>query len=77
MSEITVKDLREVTNGTTQGASDSSAVLENDPQSMWMNTKKELLLSIDIIDKATRWSETEPKWWLEMMDIRKAVSNVI
>jgi hypothetical protein len=36
-------------------------------------SREEKLNGIKRIDDMTPWSETEPKWWLEMMALQKAV----
>lgn len=36
----------------------------------WETLRAEMLRRIDAIDKATPWRETEPRWWLQMMDVR-------
>lgn len=34
-----------------------------------------ILSQIESIDKETPWSEVEPKWWLEMMEVQSFVIN--
>jgi hypothetical protein len=45
------------------------------PDEEWEDLKKEILEKIDKIDKNTPWQDYEPKWWLEMMDIRKKIQK--
>lgn len=37
----------------------------------WEDAKCAFLAKIRQIDNKTMWSETEPKWWLEMMEIER------
>ncbi len=46
----------------------------NTPAEQWKDLKTQTLVAIDAIDKATPWQETEPKWWLEMMEVRRKIS---
>lgn len=38
------------------------------PQERWERVRRNLLAQIIKINDATRWSEREPQWWLEMME---------
>ncbi len=38
--------------------------------SEWEKLKQEFILKIKELDDKTPWSETEPKWWLDMMEVR-------
>lgn len=40
------------------------------PADQWVALKADILRQIEAIDKATPWSEVEPRWWLEMVGIR-------
>lgn len=41
-------------------------------------TDAQLLLEvIDSIDAKTRWEETEPGWWLDMMDFRTELYDML
>lgn len=35
----------------------------------WEKLKEEFLLKIKELDNKTPWSETEPQWWLDMMEV--------
>jgi hypothetical protein len=42
------------------------------PQERWNEIKADPTIGqIDDIDKDVQWSETEPAWWLEMMEVRR------
>lgn len=48
------------------------------PSDQWADRKDRLLSEIEkalaelsAIDKATPWSEAEPKWWLEMSNVQR------
>lgn len=45
------------------------------PQVQFNALCAEMLARIDAIDKATPWQETEPRWWLAMMNVQRAVIN--
>ena len=34
-----------------------------------------LIKDIDEIDKETPWSEIEPDWWLDMMELRRFIKD--
>ena len=36
---------------------------------------KKILTEIDEIDREVSWSESEPKWWLGMISLRRYVSE--
>lgn len=41
------------------------------PRQRFVAEMKAIISKIDIIDKETPWQNSEPEWWLEMMEIRK------
>ncbi len=41
----------------------------------WETTKALILEAINAIDKDTPFSDIEPKWWREMMAVRKAATK--
>lgn len=47
----------------------------NDQMIIWNDLKQEILDKIDIIDRETLWREFEPRWWLEMMEVRRIVGK--
>lgn len=42
-------------------------------KALWESIKnnRPTLEEINNIDKATPWSNTEPSWWLEMMEVKR------
>jgi len=40
---------------------------------MWNSLKVDILKRIDEIDHETPWTMAEPKWWLDMQQIRREV----
>jgi len=40
---------------------------------MYKQLKEAVLQATEFIDKETPWQNTEPEWWLEMMDLQKQV----
>ena len=53
------------------------AVLTIEPSIQWQMLKAETLRKIDEIDRATPWQETEPEWWLRMMDVRELLVSKV
>ncbi len=45
------------------------------PWEQWQELKRETLSKIKDIDNATPWSEIEPKWWHEMMNVSAAIQD--
>jgi hypothetical protein len=41
------------------------------PAAQWTALKAEMSARIEAIDRATPWAETEPRWWLEMMEVKR------
>jgi len=39
----------------------------------WKKLSQEMIDKINALDKDTPWSETEPKWWIEMSNVRRAL----
>jgi len=40
----------------------------------WNQLRQEILIKIEQIDQDTPFSETEPKWWLEMSNVRRIIN---
>lgn len=38
--------------------------------------KEAIIKTIDIIDSNVKWSPVEPKWWLEMMNLRSNCNKI-
>lgn len=51
--------------------------MQEEPKQQFENLKKRIIEEIDAIDKQVPWSEKEPSWWLEMVDIRRTIQNTI
>lgn len=45
------------------------------PGDRWASLKAEMLAKIEVIDKDTPWSATEPGWWLEMSEFRRLLNK--
>ena len=45
------------------------------PKEEFYKLLEEICDKVDIIDENTPWSEVEPQWWLDMMEIRRKVVN--
>jgi hypothetical protein len=43
----------------------------------WEIFREEVTARINEIDKETPWSETEPEWWLQMMEVQKLINKNI
>jgi hypothetical protein len=41
----------------------------------WEAAREKLLAEIASIDKDTDWSEVEPGWWLQMMEVQRAARS--
>ena len=52
----------------------SSAHHNLTPRERWQTLRKDILTEINKIDKDTPWQETEPEWWLEMMELHRTIS---
>jgi hypothetical protein len=48
-----------------------SFVGNSTPSEMYKQLKEAVLKATEFIDKETPWQNTEPDWWLEMMDLQK------
>ena len=46
------------------------------PKDKFIELLNNTLDEIDKIDKKTPWQNTEPKWWLRMMKLRKVVQDI-
>lgn len=46
---------------------------KSDFTNLLINTKAE----IERIDKATIWQNTEPEWWIEMMDLQRDIKRLL
>jgi hypothetical protein len=46
------------------------------PAERWKELKKLILTEIQSIDSDTPWTETEPKWWLEMSEIERHIMDL-
>ena len=46
-----------------------------EPKTMFTDAVNSFLAEITRIDNATPWQETEPEWWLAMMDIERFIRN--
>lgn len=44
------------------------------PKQEWEALKAEVIARIKGIDDRTEWQATEPAWWLEMMNIGRALA---
>jgi hypothetical protein len=42
----------------------------SDCSAAWETLRQEFIDRVKAIDAATPWSNTEPRWWLEMMDMQ-------
>lgn len=38
---------------------------------------EQILFKFDAIDRDTVWSRTEPKWWIDMSDLKKQIKALI
>jgi hypothetical protein len=47
--------------------------MNEEPQKKWNDLKDRIAVEIKSIDVETQWQEKEPKWWLEMMQIERAL----
>lgn len=45
------------------------------PYKQWSDLKAQVLTEIQQIDNNTKWSEVEPEWWLEMMDVQRLLQK--
>tara|TARA_R110002167_G_C12369091_1_gene623938 strand:- start:360 stop:560 length:201 start_codon:yes stop_codon:yes gene_type:complete len=50
-----------------------SFVGNSTPSEMYKQLKESILQATEFIDKETPWQNSEPDWWLEMMDLQKQV----
>ena len=48
-----------------------------EPKEQFINEMESLVDKLKVIDKNTPWQETEPKWWLDMMDVQTKAREVI
>lgn len=43
----------------------------------WQQLQDKILKQIDIVDNGTVWQESEPDWWIEMMEVRRLVQKQV
>lgn len=43
----------------------------------WYELRVKILREIDDLDSRTQYSPVEPKWWVEMMNVRALISKQI
>jgi len=46
---------------------------QNECKEKWLELRQRILDEIKALDKETPWSESEPKWWLEMRQVQKEI----
>lgn len=46
------------------------------PEQQWKDLQVHILEQIAEIDRKTPYTETEPKWWLEMMQVKELVMQI-
>lgn len=45
------------------------------PLAEWHKLKLEMIQKIEEIDNNTPWSEKEPDWWINMMEVRALIDT--
>lgn len=46
------------------------------PEQQWKALQVHILEQIAEIDRNTPWTAEEPKWWLEMMQVKELVAQI-
>lgn len=55
----------------------SKEFTQSECRAMFIEALQQLCREIKSIDDKTPWSEREPKWWLDMMDIDRKATEII
>ena len=60
-----------MSNKNEQAQCTISFVGNSTPSEMFEQLKTAVVQATEFIDKETPWQETEPKWWLEMIELQE------
>lgn len=80
ISKETIKAVEDAGECTKQSPSWSTKIRPRTQDECRIRfTDRVLAMRVDIyeIDRETPWSEVEPKWWLEMMEIDKQLTQFL
>lgn len=74
---MTVKDVEEVSAEVAATVLTECGFVgkEFSPETRWDALRTAILKEIEKIDKDTPWQEFEPKWWLHMTSVRRALEE--